>query len=148
MIPENKLIYGELSYQIVGILFEVYNDLGFGYKEVTFEKAIAKQLTKRGLKFQRQIPFQVNYLGDKLTKIYLDFLIEDKIILEIKRGDYFDRRNIKQVNEYLKITNKKLAILANFTPKGVKFLRIVNLKGADKPEVYQFEISLLKKKLL
>jgi len=56
----------------------------------------------------------------------LDFLIEDKIILEVKKGNYFSRRNINQVKGYLKATSMKLAILVNFTTKGVKFFRVLN----------------------
>jgi len=53
-------------------------------------------------------------------------LIENKIVLEIKKGNYFGKRNIEQILNYLKMTNLKLGILANFTPNGVKFLRVLN----------------------
>jgi GxxExxY protein len=55
-------------------------------------------------------------------------VIDDKIVLEIKKGNYYSRKKIEQVKGYLKATKMKLAILANFTPTGVKFLRILNLK--------------------
>lgn len=58
---------------------------------------------------------------------YLDFLIENKIILGIKKGNRFSKRNIEQVFNYLKTTNLKLGILANFGPKEVKFKRIINI---------------------
>ncbi len=63
-----------------------------------------------------------------IGRYYLDFLVERRIILEIKKTDYFSKKNIEQVNAYLKITNLKLAILANFTPDGIKFMRLVNIK--------------------
>lgn len=56
----------------------------------------------------------------------MDFLVENKIVLEIKKGSYFSKRNIEQVKDYLKATGMKLAILANFTPHGVKFFRVLN----------------------
>lgn len=62
----------------------------------------------------------------KKSRNYLDFLVEDKIVLEIKKGNYYSKKNIEQVKQYLKVTNLKLAILANFTPSGVKFLRVLN----------------------
>ena len=65
---------------------------------------------------------------DKIIgKRYLDYLVEDKIVLEIKRGDYFSKNNFNQVLEYLKITKLTLAILANFTSRGVKYKRILNI---------------------
>ena len=124
---KHKVVYKELSYKIVGILFEVYNELGFGYKEKYYEEAIAQCFMENNLKFKRQAPFILKFKGKIIGRSYLDFLVEDKIILEIKKGDYFSRRNISQVKEYLAITGKKLAILANFTKSGVKFHRVLNL---------------------
>ncbi|HEX7586052.1 MAG TPA: GxxExxY protein, partial [Patescibacteria group bacterium] len=53
----DKLIYKDLSYKIVGILFEVYNKLGYGYREKYYEKAIAEYLSKEKVKFKTQVPF-------------------------------------------------------------------------------------------
>jgi hypothetical protein len=74
-----------------------------------------------------QFPFQLAYKGKIIGKFYLDFLVDEKIVLELKQGNYFSKRNIDQVKEYLKTTELKLAILANFTSNGVKFLRVLNL---------------------
>jgi len=123
----NKVVHKELSYEVVGILFEVYNELGFGYQEKHYEKAIEKALMRSKVAFKRQAPFILKFKGENIGKYYLDFLIENKIVLEIKKGNYFPKRNINQVKEYLKVTKLKLAILANFTSAGVKFLRILNL---------------------
>jgi len=124
---EGKVIYKELSFQIIGILFEVYNELGYGYQEKYYEKAIAKSFEKRKIKFKQQVPFKIEFKGEIIGRNYLDFLVDDKIILEIKKGNYFSKRNIEQVKQYLKLTKFKLAILANFTAKDVKFIRILNL---------------------
>ncbi|MBI4652727.1 GxxExxY protein [Candidatus Kuenenbacteria bacterium] len=122
---EDKVIYKELSYKIVRILFDVYNDLGYGYQEKYYERALDKYFTANKIKFKRQVPFNITAKGEVIGKYYLDFLIEDKIIVEIKKGNYFAKRNIEQVKAYLKITGMNLAILANFTPNGVKFFRVL-----------------------
>lgn len=122
----DKVIYKDLSYEIVGILFEVYNELGYGYQEKYYEKAVAHYLDLKNIKYKRQILFNIKFKDKIIGKSFLDFLVEDKIVLELKKGDYFPKRNIEQVKEYLKITNKKLAILANFTSTEVKFLRVLN----------------------
>ena len=61
---------------------------------------------------------------------FLDFLIEDKIILEIKKREYFSKQDINQLFEYLQTTGLKLGIIAHFTRIGVKFKRIVNLNNS------------------
>lgn len=122
----NKVIYKELSYKIIGILFEVYNDLGYGYQEKHYEIAITKYLISAKINFKRQAPYLIKAKGEIIGRYYLDFLLEDKIVLEIKKGNYFSRRNIEQVKGYLKVTGMKLGILANFTSSGVKFFRVLN----------------------
>lgn len=123
-----KIIYKESSYKIVGILYEVYNELGYGFKEIYYERAIRKCFVEKGIKFKEQIPFRLSFKGKVIGTFYLDFLVDNSIILEIKKGKYFSKKNIEQVNECLKITGRKLAIIANFTPSGVNFKRIINIK--------------------
>jgi GxxExxY protein len=121
-----KVIYKELSYQIIGILFDVYNELGYGYQEKYYEKAIEKYFIVNNIKFTRQAPYIIRVKGEIIGRYYIDFLVENKIVLEIKRGNYFSRRNIEQVKGYLKATGMKLAIIACFTSNGVKFFRALN----------------------
>jgi GxxExxY protein len=122
----DKVIYKELSYQIVGILYEVYNSLGYGYLEKYYEKAVEKYFIDINIKYKRQAPYKIIFRGELVGRNYMDFIIEDKIVLELKRGDYFSRSNTEQIKGYLAVTNMKLAILAHFTSTGVKFLRILN----------------------
>lgn len=122
----DKVIYKELSYKIIGILFDVYNDLGYGYQEKYYEKAIEKYFVENNINFKRQAPYKIAVKGEVIGRYYLDFLVENKIVLEIKRGDYFSRKNIEQIKGYLKVTGMKLAIIANFTSNGVKFFRALN----------------------
>lgn len=126
------VIYKELSYQLVGILFEVHNDLGYGYQEKYYERAIAHSLVLNKIRFKEQVPYRIVFKEKEIGKYYLDFLIEDKIILEIKKGDHFPKKNIEQVKGYLRVTGLELAILANFTSTGVKFLRVLNSKQYNK----------------
>lgn len=123
---EPKVIHKDLSYKIVGILFEVYNELGYGYKEKFYEKALEVALNEQGVQFKTQVPFALKFKEKIIGRNYLDFLIENKIVLEIKKGKHFSKGNLDQVKQYLKITNLKLAILANFTPDGIKYIRVLN----------------------
>lgn len=121
------IVYKELSYAIVGVLFDVDNELGSGLQEKYYQKAIEKRFLQKGIKFRSQVPYNVALSGECIGRYFLDFLVEEKIILEIKKWHHFARRNMEQVKGYLHVTGKKLAILANFTPEGVRHIRILNL---------------------
>jgi len=127
---KNKLdlVYPELSYKIVGLLYEVYNELGYGYQEKHYEKALAEAFKQAGLNYQEQLHIPLTFKDSKIGDYFLDFLVEDKIVVELKKGDRFSKKNIEQVFAYLKVKNLKLGILAQFATDGLKFKRIVNIK--------------------
>jgi len=117
---DEKIVYKKLSYEIVGILFDVYNTLGYGHPEKYYEGAIEVALMHKKILFDRQKYFRLTYQHKPIGKYYLDFLVDNNIVLELKRARHFSKRNIEQIKGYLQATNLKLAILANFTPTGVK----------------------------
>ncbi len=123
-----QLVYPELSYKVIGVLFSVFNELGYGYQEKYYQKAIAITFRENGINFKEQVFAPLEFKNQKIGSYYLDFLIEDKLILEIKKGERFLKTNIEQVYAYLKRFNLKLGIIANFTKKGLKYKRIVNIK--------------------
>lgn len=127
-LSREDLIYPDLSYRIIGILFEVWNDLGPGYKEKHYQRAIAQSFLEANIEFKREAPVKIKYKNQKIGTYFLDFLIEEKIVLEIKRRKYFSKNNIKQVHNYLKATDLKLGIIANFASKELKFKRVLNIK--------------------
>jgi len=81
--------------------------------------------TKYNIKFIVQCSYKVEYKGIIIGRYFMDFIIENKIVLEIKRGDYFSRGNINQISGYLRATGLKLGMLINFTNKGLRYERIV-----------------------
>jgi GxxExxY protein len=126
-VKEPKLIHPDISYKIIGIAFTVYNELGFGHLEKIYQRAFAKELELQKLKYKEQVPYKVFYKGESIGTGYLDFLVEDKVIIELKKSDHFSKKNIDQVVNYLKISNLKLALLINFSKNGVLHKRLVNL---------------------
>jgi len=126
-LKRKDLIYPELCYQVLGVLFEVWTELGFGYKETTYQKATAKEFRNLGLQFKEQLPVKICYKKETVGIYYFDFLIENKVILEIKVRNYFSHKDINQLYSYLKVKKLKLGIIAHFTRTGVKFKRVVNL---------------------
>jgi len=143
--PKDKLIYKDLSYKIIGVLFEVSNELGFGYQERYFEEAVAKGLKLKDLRFQRQICYKLTYKDQIIGTFRLDFLVENLIVLEIKTGKRFAKKDFDQVKAYLKATGTQLAIMAIFTNEGVRFYRVLNLNNEIKQTEATIDTSKLKK---
>lgn len=125
---DKEVVYPKLSYDIVGCLFEVFRKLGSNHRERYYQEAVKKELLSKGLRFKEQVYQPLTYKGDAIGKYYLDFLIEDKIILELKKSSVFHKQNIDQVLAYLKSARLKLGIIANYTREGVKFYRVLNIR--------------------
>jgi len=126
-VYKSDLLYPELSYQVVGILFDIFTELGYGYRENQYQKAVEMALKSIKLGYEKELPVKISYKGEFVTTVYLDFLIDSKIVLELKQGNRFNKKDIEQVYNYLKVTKLKLGILARFTKSGVKFMRVVNI---------------------
>ena len=129
-----KVICKELSYKVVGILFDVHSSLGGRYQEKYYQRAVETALGKEKLKYRRELPVDLTFKGDKIGKYFLDFLIEDKIILELKAKPRFEANDFRQVMAYLKVKDLKLGILANFRGKKLVFKRVLN---PDYKKVFQ-----------
>ena len=99
-ITKNDLVYPELSYGVVGALFEAFNKLGFGYEEKFYQKAIAEIFLEQEIPFKKEQKIEIVLPAGGKMIVFLDFLIEDKIILEIKRGERFLKKNIRTSSRY------------------------------------------------
>ncbi|MEK7080623.1 MAG: GxxExxY protein [Patescibacteria group bacterium] len=128
-LNRRDILYPELSYEIVGCAFDVFNELGPGFHEKYYQRALAEALKNKKLRFSEQTGQPLKYKGAVIGRQYLDFLVEDKIIVEIKKSNNFSRRNIEQVLGYLKTNNLRLAILINFTNTNVVSKRIININS-------------------
>lgn len=105
----------EISYRIRGAIFKVYNTLGPGLLESVYESALYYQLNKDGLNTNKQINLPVKYVDVELDITFrLDLLVENKVIIELKSVEELKSIHFKQLNTYLKLTNKKLGLLVNF----------------------------------
>lgn len=121
-----KLIYPELSYKIMGVLFDVHNRLGGGFEEKYYQRAVEKLLKLNKLNFNRELKADISFEGDKIGKYFLDFLVENKIIVELKTVPELLPIHFRQVRSYLKVKGLRLGILANFRSKRLIYKRILN----------------------
>ena len=119
----------ELTYQIRGAIFDVYNNLGPGLLESVYEEALAFELQQRGLKFERQKEVSINYKGNILNSpLRLDLLVENRIVIELKSVEEMKPVFWKQTLTYLRLLNLHIGILVNFSSDSIKddIYRIVN----------------------
>ena len=126
-LKRNDLIYPELSFNIIGCAFEVFNELGPGHSEKNYQKAMSVMFTNQKIPFKEQVYFPLYFKEKLIGKSFLDYLVDEKIIVDLKKNAYFSKTNIEQVLGYLKLTNLQLAILINFSTEGVLFKRVVNI---------------------
>jgi GxxExxY protein len=127
-LKRNDIIHPELSYKVIGVLYNVHTEMGYGFLERYYQKAIAAELKKNNLNFKEQVKVELVIAGESIASGVVDFIIEDKITLEIKQGNTFLKTNIDQLNSYLKMTKLQLGILANFTSRGLLYKRILNIR--------------------
>lgn len=111
----STLIYENLTYQIRGALFEVYKEKGCGFVEGVYQECLEIELEMQGIPFIAQYPLKLSYKGRPLKQKFIpDFIIDEKIIVEIKAAKDITDEYRAQVQNYLKATAYKLALLVNF----------------------------------
>ncbi|UPQ78415.1 GxxExxY protein [Flavobacterium azooxidireducens] len=124
-----EYLYENESYTIIGILYEVHKNLGKGFSEIVYKDALEYEFNKNNIPFEREKEYKVNYKDTVLKhKFYADFVVFDKIILEIKSTDSFVNNHYAQCLNYLKVSKNKLALLVNFNQTSVEYKRIINSK--------------------
>lgn len=109
-------------------MFEVFNSVGFGHKEKFYQKSIANTFSENNIDFKEQLKAVVKYKGKEVGYYYFDFLVFNRIVIELKQKNYFSKKDIDQLYSYLKAMNLKLGLLVYFTKNGIRYKRIVNLR--------------------
>jgi len=124
-----NFLYEDLSYKIRGACFSAYNNLGGGHKEVVYQKALAIELEKCEIEFEREKTLDIFYENKKIGVYRPDFIVAGKIIIEIKAVPFIPRDYEVQLLNYLKSTNLPLGFLINFGSKKVEIRRRVNFNN-------------------
>ena len=122
---ESMLLHKNESFAIIGAAMEVHKTLGCGFVEPVYQEALAIELAKRGIPFEREKELPIEYNGNKLSKTFrADFICYDKIILELKAVANFTDEHYAQIYSYLKASKKDLGILINFGKASLEYERI------------------------
>ena len=124
-IPIARIIEADLSYAVIGSAFEAYNKLGPGLSEKDYQQSFAIELRVRKIAFEREklLPLGGNAY---YAKRFADFLIAERIVVELKVVSRLGYAHVKQLLGYLQSAGLKLGILIYFTNEGVKYRRVLN----------------------
>ncbi len=120
------ILYPELSNQILGIAFEVHNQLGPGFPEDLYERAFILELEVRGIPYEAQKIVPICYKGKQIGIYRLDLVIDKKVIVELKAVSQINDLFKMQLKSYLKATGFQLGYLLNFGNRSVEHARYVN----------------------
>jgi len=125
-MEDKDFLYGQLTRQIIDIANAVYEELHYGHPEKVYQKAFEYELEKLDFKFKRESYSKIQYDGKVVGRYFLDFLIDNKIAVEIKvRREIYESDWIQLLN-YLKANGLKVGLLIIFMKYGVKIKRVVN----------------------
>src|SRR5262249_39613653 len=116
-IVRSDVKHGELTDRIIGVFFDVYNELGHGFLESVCEGAMGIGLKDAGLRFQTQVPINVWFRGRQIGLFYADILVEGLVVLELKSARNINSAHEAQLLNELRATNVEVGLLLNF---GVK----------------------------
>jgi GxxExxY protein len=118
--------HSHITERIIGSAYRVANELGIGFLEKVYENALAYEMEKSGLQFEQQSSILVKYSGVVVGNYIADILVEDEVIVELKAIKNLEPSHFAQCMNYLRATNKHIALLINFGNPKVEIKRIIN----------------------
>jgi GxxExxY protein len=128
------LVEETLSYEILNAAFEVHNSLGPGFPEAIYKRALVMELRLRGHKVDVEKRAVVSYRGETIGEYFLDIVVEEKVILELKAVAEILPIHKQQALTYVRATGLPLALVINFGGESVTHARIVNTRRKTENE--------------
>lgn len=125
---QSELKFGAITEAVIGCAFEVINELGAGFLESVYEKALAIALRDRGLTVQCQQPIQVRFRSRIVGDFYADLFVENKVVVELKAVKAIAPEHQAQVINYLKATGFEVGLLINFGSSKLEYKRFTRSK--------------------
>ncbi|QQS28039.1 MAG: GxxExxY protein [Sphingobacteriales bacterium] len=124
--------YSELTAKIIGCAMTVHSELGNGFQELIYQKALAIELSLQGISFSREYEMPVYYKQQQIGTRRVDFLVEGFIALELKAVTQLEDVYLAQAINYLEACDLEIGLLVNFGAKSLQFKRIINRKFKQK----------------
>src|SRR3972149_1358976 len=120
--------YDDITGKIIGVAMQVHSTLGNGFQEVIYQRALAIQMAKSGLSFQRELEMPIFYDGQQIGTRRLDFWVEEKVLVELKALTQMEDVHLGQAINYLEAYQLEVGLLINFGAKKLEFKRLTNNK--------------------
>ena len=122
---KKELIFKKEVYEIVSCAFEVMNEIGHGFREKTYERALVREFELRGIECESQKEFPVYYKESKIDVIIPDLIVFEMIIVDTKTIERITDSELGQMLNYLRITNLPVGVIINFKNPKVEWRRVV-----------------------
>lgn len=124
----------ELTHKIIGCAMRVHGTLGNGFQEVIYQRALAIEFEKQGLRFQREMEMNIYYEDINIGTRRVDFFVEDCVMVELKALINLEEVHLAQAMNYCQAYNLPIGLLINFGSKSLEFKRVYNLNHPENKE--------------
>ena len=118
-----EILYKDLTYEVIGSAMEVHKELGPGYVEAVYQRALTKEFEIRNIEYDEQVDLDVIYKGMNVGEFRSDFLVEQKVIVEIKAIKELSEIQEAQLINYMKGTGYRVGLVFNFGGKSLEYKR-------------------------
>jgi GxxExxY protein len=134
----------ELTGKIIGCAMEVHKILGNGFQEVIYQRAMAIEMEKQGLGFQREMEMSIFYEGIDIGTRRVDFFVGENIMVELKALIKLEEVHLAQAMNYCQAYNLPIGLLINFGAKSLEFKRVYNVNHPDNKDYIKNNPSIIK----
>jgi len=121
----------QLTHNIIGCAMKVHTTLGSGFQEVIYQRAMAIEMTKQKLAFERELEMEIFYDDHLIGNRRVDFFVEDKIMVELKAVTTLDDLHLAQAMNYCQAYNLPIGLLINFGSRSLEYKRVYNVNHPD-----------------
>src|SRR5947209_4623737 len=133
-MPDSNYKQSELTEAIIGVFYQVYNELGFGFLESVYRNSMQIALEQKGFKVQAEVPITVFFRGQKVGDFKADLLVNDLVLLELKTAERIIPAYESQLVNYLRSTILEIGLILNFGPKPqIRRLIFENTRNGQRP---------------
>lgn len=140
------LKYSDITEKIIGCAMKVHSKLGSGYPEVIYQRCLAIEFDRIGLKYEKEKHLHIYYDEFIVGGRRVDFMVEEKIVVELKALAELGNKDLSQSLNYLESHRQEIALLLNFGAKSLQFKRVINTKTVEKtvttPAIYPDHLSI------
>lgn len=123
--------YEDITHKIIGCAMKVHTVLGNGFQEVIYQRALAIEMNKQGLSFNREMEMDIYYEGKNIGTRRVDFFVEDTIMVELKAVITLEDVHLAQAMNYCQAYNLPIGLLINFGARSLQYKRVYNINHPE-----------------